>query len=100
MHNLPACERCGSNSYEGSMEPRPIICPFSVVETENVCGGSPRIRGSRIPLWGLEKARLNGFTDEEIIEMYPHLEIADLEDAWEYIAANKEEIEKALIENS
>lgn len=24
----PACERCGGCSYEGSMDPRPIRCPY------------------------------------------------------------------------
>lgn len=38
MHNLPPCERCGANSYEGSMDERPIKCPFCK---------KPKRRGSR-----------------------------------------------------
>ena len=34
----PACERCGANSYEGSMDERPIICPWCK---------KPKRRGSR-----------------------------------------------------
>ena len=34
----PACERCGACSYEPSMEPHPIICPWCK---------KPKRRGSR-----------------------------------------------------
>lgn len=34
----PACERCGACSYEGSMEQRPVICPWCK---------KPKRRGSR-----------------------------------------------------
>lgn len=34
----PACERCGANSYEGSMDRQPVVCPFCK---------KPKRRGSR-----------------------------------------------------
>lgn len=63
-----------------------------IVSTPNVCGGQARVRGTRIPVWGLEQARRQGFSNSEILEMYPHLRLSDLESAWDYLNENTDEI--------
>ena len=71
----------------------------SIISTPNICGGSARIKGTRIPVWGLALARKQGFTDSEIIEMYPHLHLSDLASAWEYVASHADEINGEMESN-
>lgn len=70
-----------------------------IVETPDVCGGSARIQGTRIPIWGLQQARNQGFTDPEILEMYPQLNSMQLNDAWEYVQAHQTQIVLDLAAN-
>jgi uncharacterized protein (DUF433 family) len=62
-------------------------------------GGEACIRDTRITVWGLEVQRRLGRTEAEIIQAVPGLSEADLESAWEYIAANRHEIDEAIREN-
>lgn len=71
-----------------------------VVETPGICGGSPRIYGTRLPVWGLERARRKGWSDLDLLENYPSLTQADLEMAWNYVAAHLEQIEREIAENN
>ena len=71
----------------------------AIVSTPNVCGGEPRIIHTRIPVWVLEKMRRVGFPEAEILQSYPNLTFADLNQAWTYVAQHQEKIEKALREN-
>jgi uncharacterized protein (DUF433 family) len=71
----------------------------SVVSTPNVCGGSPRLIRTRIPLWVLERMRQLGFSETKILESFPTLTSGDLVQAWGYIAIHKTEIEKEIEEN-
>lgn len=70
-----------------------------VVETPGICGGSPRIAGTRIPIWGLERARRKGWSDLDLLENYPSLSQADLDKAWAFIEFNRERIEQEIREN-
>lgn len=63
------------------------------------CGGDACIRGHRIPVWVLVNYRRLAGGDADILRAYPSLSPADLEAAWEYAAANPEEIERAIREN-
>jgi uncharacterized protein (DUF433 family) len=63
------------------------------------CGGDACIRDHRIPVWVLVNYRRLGASDAEILRAYPSLTPADLEAAWEYAAANAEEIDTAIREN-
>ncbi len=63
------------------------------------CGGDACVRDTRIPVWGLVSYRRLGLTDAAILEAYPSLTAADLQAAWEYAAANAEEIDRAIREN-
>ena len=63
------------------------------------CGGDACIRETRIPVWVLVNYRRLGASDTDMLRSYPSLTPADLEVAWEYAAANAEEIDRAIREN-
>lgn len=65
----------------------------------NVCGGEPSIVRTRIPVWLLEQARRLGTSEAEILRSYPSLNAEDLTNAWAYVRAHREEIEKQIMEN-
>lgn len=67
--------------------------------TPNVCGGSARLGNTRIPVWGVEAWRRLGLSDDDILTNYPSLEPADLAAAWEYVAANRVEIDEEIRRN-
>ncbi len=52
----------------------------------NICLGQPVVRGTRITVSVILKLLANGKTGEDIIEMYPELEIPDIYDAMKYAA--------------
>ena len=69
-----------------------------IVKTEGICGGSARIANTRIPVSGIVESKRLGMTDEEILEAYPTLRLADIEQALLYYAKNRTEIEAELNE--
>src|SRR5271163_3012419 len=71
----------------------------SVVSTPNVCGGSPRLIRTRIPIWVLQRMRQLQFSDAKILSCYPTLTAVDLVQAWGYVAMHKAEIDKEIEEN-
>lgn len=66
--------------------------------TPGVCGGAACIRTTRIPVWSLESYRRLGADDAELLRNYPSLTAEDLRNAWEYVAANREEIDREILE--
>ncbi len=70
-----------------------------IEKTANVCGGSARIRQTRIPVWSLENARRQGVTEAELLQDFPSLTAQDLAHAWVYVRSNLEEIEREITEN-
>ena len=65
---------------------------LKIVKTPGVCGGAARVQSTRIPVWGLVKARREGCTDEQLFEMYPALSADDLSHAWKYAELHADEI--------
>jgi uncharacterized protein (DUF433 family) len=63
------------------------------------CGGDACVRDTRITVWGLEEHRRLGLSDSEILSMIPDLTVNDLEAAWEYVAANRAEIDQSISDN-
>ena len=71
-----------------------------IQKTPNVCGGRACIRKTRIPVWILVLARRHGATDQELLNHYvTPLTQADLDAAWDYYAAHREEIEADIRQN-
>jgi uncharacterized protein (DUF433 family) len=67
--------------------------------TPGVCGGDPRIAGTRIPVWTLEQYRRLGLSEAQILAAYPGLRAADLINAWTYVADHPGEVERQIREN-
>jgi len=65
----------------------------------DVCGGEPCIVRTRIPVWLLENARRLGKTEAEILAAYPTLRAEDLTNAWSYVRAHRDEVERHIVEN-
>lgn len=70
-----------------------------ITKTPGVCGGDACIRGHRIPVWGLVNRRRIGMSDAEILNAVEGLTTDDLQAAWDYYAANRAEIDRAIEEN-
>ncbi len=63
------------------------------------CGGDACIRDSRIPVWVLVNYRRLGGSEANLLRDYPSLTPADLEAAWQYAAANPQEIDRTIRDN-
>ena len=84
----------------GAIEQPPSTSAIPEIEkTENVCGGSARIAGTRIPVWQLVAARDLGASEAQLLLDYPSLRAEDLVNAWSYARAHREEIEAEIREN-
>jgi uncharacterized protein (DUF433 family) len=70
-----------------------------VSKQSNRQGGDACVRDTRIPVWVLVNYRRLGGSDAQLLRDYPSLTTADLESAWDYAAANAEEIDRAIREN-
>jgi uncharacterized protein (DUF433 family) len=67
--------------------------------TSGVCGGDPRIAGTRIPVWTLEQYRRLGLSEVQILGAFPGLRAADLVNAWAYVAGHPDDVERQIREN-
>ena len=70
-----------------------------IEKSPGVVGGDACVAGTRIPVWDLVHYRQMGASDHKILEAYPHLTAANLENAWVYAAAFPEEIAEAIAAN-
>lgn len=70
-----------------------------IERTAGVCGGEPRIVGTRIPVWVLVQYHKLGATDRDLLQAYPMLSAEDLLSAWDYYRSHEDEIEAQIIEN-
>lgn len=64
-----------------------------------VCGGTPCIIRTRIPVWALVQAHLLGTSEADLLRCYPTLRAEDLEHAWAYYGAHRTEINRQIAEN-
>lgn len=62
-----------------------------------VMGGKPCIRGIRVTVGTIVGLLASGQSRERILEAYPYLESADLDQALEYAAWRLEEREEQLV---
>jgi len=70
-----------------------------IEHTPDVCGGSARIKGTRIPVWSLVQFRNLGASEAEILTHYPSLRAEDLVNAWAYADAHIDEITGDIARN-
>lgn len=76
-----------------------IIHPH-VTSTDDVCGGSPVIAGTRFPVRSVVFYILQlGFTPEEVVARFPYLTLAQVHDALAYYYDNRQEIETDIAAN-
>jgi uncharacterized protein (DUF433 family) len=73
---------------------------FGVEKTAGVCGGSACIIRTRIPVWTLVSFKKLGIQDVSLLTAYPTLRQQDLNNAWAYNEANKQEIEFDIKKNN
>jgi uncharacterized protein (DUF433 family) len=62
-------------------------------------GGDACVRDTRIPVWVVVNSRRLGATDSEILTAYPSLTPSDLQAAFKYATANRQEIDQAIRDN-
>jgi uncharacterized protein (DUF433 family) len=70
-----------------------------IESTSEVCGGEPRIAGTRIPVRPLENYRRLGLSEAQILGAFPSLRATDLVNAWSFVASHLDEIEKQIRDN-
>jgi uncharacterized protein (DUF433 family) len=76
-----------------------VTHPYIVSDPE-VCGGSPRIAGTRITVRTIVIAiLLHGLSPEELLSHYPHLSLAGIHDALSYYYDHREAIDREIAEH-
>lgn len=63
----------------------------------DVMGGKPCIRGMRLTVGMVVGLIASGHTRDEVLELYPYLEVEDINEALAYAAWRVEEIEVPLV---
>jgi uncharacterized protein (DUF433 family) len=61
-----------------------------IVADPGVLNGKPRIKGTRISVEFILELMASGATRDEIVQAYPHLTLADVEEALRYAAHSLE----------
>lgn len=70
-----------------------------IESTPGVSGGDPCIVRTRVPVWVLEQSRRLGMSEIDLLRNYPTLRAQDLANAWSYVLAHRDEIERQIREN-
>jgi uncharacterized protein (DUF433 family) len=68
----------------------------AIQKTPGICGGDARIRNTRIPVWTLVSLHQQGADTTELLRNYPGLTQSDLDTAWAYYDAHRDEIDQAI----
>lgn len=66
----------------------------------DIMGGKPCIRGMRVTVGMVVGLIASGYTKDEILKLYPYLEVEDIDEALAYAAWRVEEIEVPLVSES
>lgn len=74
--------------------------PSPVVSTPGICGGQPRIAGTRIPLWTLAAYWSQKVSDSELLRFFPHLDAGQIKAAQDYYLVHQREIDEAAREQA
>ena len=70
------------------------IAPVKIERTAGVCGGAPRISGTRVRIIDIAIPYRMGKSPEEITQMYPHISLAAVHTALAYYFEYKKDIER------
>jgi uncharacterized protein (DUF433 family) len=70
-----------------------------IESTPEVCGGEPRVAGTRIPVWTLENYSRLGLSEAQILGAFRSLRATDLVNAWSFVASHLDEIEQQIRDN-
>lgn len=80
--------------YDCGME---LVIQQHIESVPGKCGGKPCIKGTRIRVWDIYVAsELAGKTPAEILEDYPHINIADVHAALAYYWDNRQAIDAQM----
>jgi uncharacterized protein (DUF433 family) len=77
----------------------PRVRHETIESTPDVCGGSARIAGTRIPVWVLVEARDLGVSEAQLLLDYPALRAVNLVDAWNYASLYPKQIDAEIHRN-
>jgi uncharacterized protein (DUF433 family) len=69
-----------------------------IESTPGVCGGAPRITGTRIRVSQIALLTEQGSSADQIVASYPHLSLADVYAALSYYHDHRESIEHEIRE--
>ncbi len=79
----------------------PVDIGTVIVSTPGYCGGRPRIADTRMPVHTIAVLWKQGNTAEDIIDhVFPDLSLMQVHAALTYYFANKEEIDRWLVEDA
>jgi uncharacterized protein (DUF433 family) len=71
-----------------------------IVSDATICGGSPRIVGTRITVRTVViAALLHGQTPEQLLQHYPHLSLASIHDALSYYYDHREAMDREIAQH-
>ena len=70
-----------------------------IVKTPGIVGGSARIAGTRLAVWGLINWLKVGWSEEELLKNYPTISREALAAAREYYREHRDEIDREIAEN-
>jgi uncharacterized protein (DUF433 family) len=78
-----------------------IVQESYIVRDEGICGGQPRIAGTRLKVQhiALEYEHL-GWTPDQICDAHPELSLAEVHAALSYYYAHKSEIDQTIREDT
>jgi uncharacterized protein (DUF433 family) len=68
----------------------------AIESTPGICGGHPRLRGTRIPVWTLVSLQQQGADQAELLRNFPSLTPEHLQQVWDYYNRHREEIDQAI----
>jgi uncharacterized protein (DUF433 family) len=78
----------------------PKVLHPHVTSDPEICGGSPRIDGTRITVRTIAiYAFHHGMSPEELLVQYPHLNLASIYDALSYYYDHREDIDREIAEH-
>lgn len=70
-----------------------------ILQTKGVCGGSPRLRNTRIPVWQIAALFRGGEPVEEIAALYRYVDPEAIRDAIAYYLDYRQQIDSEIEAN-